>query len=126
MSLFTSLKALVRVRPSRLASAPRLRVLSIRGRLGDTTMRLAVDGLVCGACGARTASALRSVPGVREARVDLDRGIAEVVTDHEVDERALRHAVAAVVVAPWARRWLERLVMRWQARGATARREGRA
>ena len=113
---------LLRIHPSRLASVPRLRVLAVE----DATLRLAVDGLVCGACAARTASALRAVPGVRSARVDLDRGTAEVMTSGAAPIGALEAALASVVVAPRARRALERAVEWWRARGFPAPREGRA
>lgn len=119
---FHSLLRLVRVHPSRLASAPRLRVLAAEG----ATLRLAVDGLVCGVCAARTASVLRSVPGVQAARVDLDRGTAEVVTSGPVPTGALEAALASVVVAAGARQVLERAVQWWRARGFPAPREGRA
>lgn len=119
---FRSLLRLLRMHPSRLASAPRLRALTTEG----ATLRLAVDGLVCGVCAARTASALRSVPGVRATRVDLDRGTAEVVTSGLVPTEALEAALASVVVAPRARRALERAANGWRARGRTASREGRA
>ena len=113
---------LLRVHPSRLASAPRLRVF---GREG-ATLHLAVDGLVCAACAARTASALRATPGVREAHVDLTRGTAEVVTDGPLRPGALDAALASVVVAPAARRAIERMVTWWRTRGLPARREGQA
>ncbi|MFA7297588.1 MAG: heavy metal-associated domain-containing protein [Dehalococcoidia bacterium] len=127
---FHSLLRLLRVHPSRLASAPRLRVLG--SAVADVTssegatQHLAVDGLVCAVCAARTAHALRAVPGVRAVRVDLDRGTAEVEVDTPVSPAALKAALASVVVAPGARRAMERAVTRWRTRGLPAPREGRA
>ena len=119
---FRSLLRLMRVHPSRLASAPRLRVLGGDG----TTAHLVVDGLVCAACAARTTRALRTLPGVRAARVDLERGTAEVVADAAPSVAALEAALASVVVAAGARRAMERAVRWWRARGVPASREGRA
>jgi copper chaperone CopZ len=123
---FRSLLRLLRVHPSRLASVPRVRVLGRTSGSEVTTLHLAVDGLVCAACAARTASALRALPGVRAARVDLVSGTAEVVTSAPLRAAALEAALASVVVAPRARRAIERVVTRWRARGLTALREGRA
>lgn len=39
---------------------------------------LKVEGMTCGHCVAAVKKALESVPGVAEARVDLDAGTAEV------------------------------------------------
>ncbi len=105
---------------------PRVRVLGRTSGSEVTTLHLAVDGLVCAACAARTASALRALPGVRAARVDLVSGTAEVVTSAPLRAAALEAALASVVVAPRARRAIERVVTRWRARGLTALREGRA
>jgi len=46
------------------------------------TIELKVDGMTCGSCVASVARALRMVPGVREATVDLRRGIARVTAEH--------------------------------------------
>lgn len=126
---FRSLLRLLRVHPLRLASAPRLRVLGRPSGDEAATLHLAVDGLVCAACAARTASALRALPGVHAAHVDLDRGTAEVVmvqASTPPSAATLEAALASVVVAPWARRAIERVVTRWRTRGLPAPREGRA
>jgi copper chaperone CopZ len=103
--------------PLRLLRAPALRVPAG----GEGTARLAVDGLVCTLCAARTAAALASVPGVRAVRVDLARGGVDVVHDGDgLDVRALAEALEAAVLLPRARRML-------QAFGAALRRgKGRA
>lgn len=97
----------------RLRTAPALRVVE---RAGGST-RVAVDGLVCGVCAARTQAALARVPGVRAVRVDLARGAAEV--EHAVGgapcDEALARALASVVVAMRLRRWLATVVA-WRGR----------
>jgi copper chaperone CopZ len=107
------------VHPLRLATAPAVHVLGSDG----ATVAIRIDGLVCGACAARTASALRAVRGVEAARVDLDAGRAEVSVTGEVSEAALEDAVGAVVVAPGARRLVARMATWWRLQGS---REGRA
>lgn len=106
--------SLLRIRPSRLRRLPRLRTIE-RGE-GYTT--LAVDGLVCGMCAARTRSALSDVEGVRDVEVDLERGVA--VVRHEGDPprvAAMQRAVDRVVIARPLRRLLDRLTHR-RGRGA--------
>jgi P-type Cu+ transporter len=56
---------------------------------------LAIGGMHCASCVARVEGALASVPGVREARVNLATERASVVVDPEaVDEAKLAEAVA--------------------------------
>lgn len=99
----------LRIHPSRLRTAPALR--TIESADGSTT--LAVDGLVCGMCAARTRSALSDIEGVRDVEVDLERGIA--VVRHEGDlprMAAMQQAVDRVVIALPIRRLLDRLTHR--------------
>ena len=93
--------------PSRLATAPTLRVT-------DATPERAVvriEGLVCALCAARTQQALAAVPGVEAARVDLEAGTAELryALGSTPDEEALRRALASVVIGGAMRRWIERV-----------------
>ncbi len=46
-----------------------------------TRMRLKVDGMTCGHCAQTVARALEEVPGVKSARVSLEKGEAEVSGD---------------------------------------------
>jgi copper chaperone len=49
--------------------------------VGDlVTVVLAVDGMTCGSCVTHVTEALLAVPGVVSARVELDAGVAEVVS----------------------------------------------
>ena len=94
----------------RLLTAPRLRVSS-RGKGGSD---LAIDGLVCGVCASRTERALRSVPGVTSASVDLACGTARIEHGEAAPDLAqLAEAVERVVIArPWRLRieaWATRL-----------------
>ena len=108
MTTHTAQQSFLRIHPRRLAVAPALRVIERSG----TTTRVALEGLVCGVCAGRTRSALAAVHGVREVRVDLASGTAEVRHDAMVmpTEGALRNAFASVVVAPSGRRWIERMM----------------
>ena len=96
--------------PRRLLTAPRLRVSSE----GERTSELAIDGLVCGVCATRTARALRGVPGVKSASVDLASGCATIEHGEDAPDLArLAEAVdGAVVARPWRVRieaWAVRL-----------------
>lgn len=95
--------------PSRLRSAPRVR-LAHATPAASGVLDVRVDGLVCGVCAARTASALRSVPGVEAATVDLATGRASVRLREgaTADEAAMQAAVERAVIGMGVRRWLER------------------
>lgn len=62
------------------------------------TLTLPVSGMTCGHCVATVRGALEGVPGVEEARVDLESGRAEVAfaPGAEPDPERLRAAVEAV------------------------------
>ena len=110
------MEAMAPLRLSRLRTAPRVHLEGAApGASGVVEVR--VDGLVCGVCAARTASALRSVPGVEAATVDLAAGRASVrLRDGATaDEGTMQAAVEGVVLGMGMRRWVERL---WKGRGA--------
>ena len=94
--------------PLRLLRAPALRIVS---RSPGVTV-LAVDGLVCRLCAARTRVALAAVPGVEGASVDLASGLVELrhrgATGPQLD--CVSRALDGVVVARAARRALAALV----------------
>jgi len=100
--------------PDRLLRTPRVSVVEplddVSAAPGPSEVTLRVDGLVCSVCAARAASALRRVPGVEEARVDLAAGQAHVrlAPGAVADEAGMQRAVERVVVGMRARRWLER------------------
>ena len=95
------------VHPARLLVAPSIRVVT----RDDHRATIAVDGLVCSWCAARTQTVLNAMPGVRSVEIDLERGTAEVSyqASMEADERALQSALERVVLAQWARRFMERV-----------------
>ena len=71
-------------------------------------LEVQVDGLACDSlCVRRTESALRSLPGVVEVRFSSGPDRFRVESSGPPPDRAaIERAVAAVVVAPWARRFL--------------------
>ncbi len=83
----------------RLLTAPRLRVTARGARRSE----LAIDGLVCGVCASRAERALRAVPGVERASVDLASGCATIEHGETApDPSRLADAVDGVVIArPW-------------------------
>jgi Cu+-exporting ATPase len=65
------------------------------------TLRLGVDGMTCASCSARVERALRKVPGVAEASVNLATAQAEVRFDPQTaTPQALVDAVAAAGYTP--------------------------
>jgi len=59
-----------------------------------TTLSLRIDGMTCASCVARVEKALRRVPGVDQASVNLATGLAEVSASTQVaDAAALVEAV---------------------------------
>lgn len=111
-----------RPRLRRFAEAPRVASVSVRdggsqGAHADVRLR----GVVCGVCAARTESALRSVPGVEAASVDLARSLAtlRLSPGAQVNEGELQRALERVVVGLGARRRLERWVSRVRGRDAS-------
>jgi len=103
--------AVFRVHPRRLLVAPRVEVTWS----GPAGAEVAVHGLVCGVCAARTRSALLAVPGVQDACVDLDAGTAtlSLAPGARLEaggmERAMQGALEHVVLGMAARRIIERI-----------------
>ena len=93
------------VYPARLLAVPSVRVIS----RGECYATVAIDGLVCSWCAARTQAALSGVPGVRSVEIDLEQGMAQVryEASAEADEQALQSALDRVVLGKWARRFIE-------------------
>lgn len=89
----------------RLVDAPRVEA--------DTTdsSSLRLSGVVCTVCATRTEAALRSVPGVEGAVVDLEgsRATLRLSPGATVDAAALQQAVEGVVVGMSARRRIEQV-----------------
>ena len=105
----------IAIHPRRLLTAPRLRVTSE----DEGRSKLAIAGLVCGVCASRTERALRDIPGVRRASVDLASGSATIEHGEAAPDLAqLADAVDGVVVArPWRVRleaWTARLGEGWR------------
>jgi copper chaperone CopZ len=102
------LRSVFVMHPRRLAVAPSVRVIT--HNQGET--RLAIDGLVCAVCAARTHTALARLPDVRAVSVDLATGTAAVqrAPGATLSQASLDSALASVVVAPRGRRWLARSV----------------
>ncbi|WP_293910846.1 heavy-metal-associated domain-containing protein [Deinococcus sp.] len=57
------------------------------------TTQLTISGMTCGHCQTAVAKALKSVPGVQEAQVDLAQGTATV--QGQADLQALLAAITA-------------------------------
>ena len=81
---------------------------------GRRALEVQVDGLACDSlCVRRTERALRSLPGVVEVRFASGPDRFQVESSGPPpDPTAIERAVAAVVVAPWARRLLAALAER--------------
>lgn len=97
----------LRLHPLRLLRAPRVEVARIDG----DAVEVAVHGLVCGVCAARTEAALLGTPGVETACVDLDAGIARLrmAPTADLDVEAMQTSLERVVIAMPVRRWIERV-----------------
>ncbi|WP_431300713.1 heavy metal translocating P-type ATPase [Tabrizicola sp. BL-A-41-H6] len=65
-------------------------------RLPNPVLTLPVEGMTCASCVGRVERALKAVPGVTEASVNLATERAEVVTDGSVDRARLVSAVEGV------------------------------
>lgn len=57
------------------------------------TRKLKIDGMSCGSCAARVAKALKEIAGVRDVRVSLEAGAAEIDAEAGVAPEALVAAV---------------------------------
>jgi copper chaperone len=60
---------------------------------GSVTERFEVRGMTCGHCVKAVTDELAAVPGVRAVEVDLDDGVASVISDDGVDTERVRAAV---------------------------------
>ncbi|MGE3960697.1 MAG: heavy-metal-associated domain-containing protein [Dehalococcoidia bacterium] len=91
----------------RLLDAPR-----VEGAPGSGSVQL--RGVVCGVCAARTEDALRSVPGVEAATVDLEgsRAVLRLSPGVQVAPADLQRALEGVVVGMSVRRRIE-AAARW-------------
>ena len=61
---------------------------------GETTTRLAIQGMHCALCAPAVTKALQGVEGVKDVRVSADDKQAVVVIDESVTAEALTAAVA--------------------------------
>ena len=93
------------LKPLRILRVPEARVVELQ----SDQATLEIEGLVCGICSSRVASALQSVAGVEDAQCDLDSSRARVVLNRDVDGDALVSAVAGSVIAMPMRRAIDRL-----------------
>ena len=99
-----------RIIPHRVFIEPKASVKSVDGVGEDRTATLRIEGLLCSACAANTRRSLEAVAGVRDARVDLERGEAQVSYDsNRTEPAALTAAVQRAMVLRPARRWLAAL-----------------
>ncbi len=102
----------LRVHLRRLLVAPAIEGATASNEDGLRTYRL--SGVVCGVCATRTEDALRFVPGVEVATVDLDasRATLRLAPGATVDAPALQRALEGVVVGMGMRRRIERATRR--------------
>ncbi len=94
----------MRVHWRRLFHMPRTRLLGSDGE----TVQLRIEGLVCDICALRARQGLLSLPGVREAEVDLESGTATVRAQAPLSAQILEEAVGRTVLFPRLRRLLDR------------------
>lgn len=90
-------------------------VTSVRRR-DDGVLEVRVTGLACDSiCVRRTDAALRSLPNVSAVRFTPDPDVFLVETNGPPpDQPAMARVVHAMVVAPWARRFLAALAERFR------------
>ncbi len=93
------------LKPLRFLRVPEARVVELQ----SDQATLEIDGLVCGICSSRVASALRSVAGVEDAQCDLESSSARVVLNRDVDADVLVSAVTGSVIAMPLRRAIDRV-----------------
>jgi len=106
------------VHVSRIAEVPH--VVAAPPMAGEQTV--AVRGLVCGVCAMRTASALRSIPGVESAQVDLRTAQAtlRLAPGASVNNEELQRSLEGVVIAMPLRRIIARIAATVRRRAAHA------
>ena len=93
------------LKPLRFLRVPEARVVELQ----SDQATLEIDGLVCGICSSRVASALRNVAGVEDAQCDLNSSRARVVLNRDVDAEVLVSAVTGSVIAMPLRRAIDRV-----------------
>ena len=76
-----------------IAAMAALLGLSSLSFAADLNRLLSVKGMTCPACSAKVDHALKQVPGVKTAQVDLKSGQATVVADRQVKSAQLVDAV---------------------------------
>ena len=60
----------------------------------DSSVRIKVSGMTCGACAVSVKRSLEKTKGVKSADVSVERGLATVVyDDSQVNEQQLREAI---------------------------------
>ena len=111
------LAAMFRVIPRRLLIEPTAAVVRVAERRDGAVAALRVDGLLCSVCAANVRGRLERTAGVLSARVDLERGSAQVRYDPaRTTPRSLIDAVEGAVVLRPVRRLLAALSGRRQRR----------
>ena len=71
-------------------------LVSITAFAKETTTTLKVSGWMCAGCPAKTETALKSVPGVKEVKVDREKNTATVTFDDAKSKQVdLEKAVAS-------------------------------
>ncbi len=101
----------MRIKWRRVLVLPRARLLRAERGAEGQTAELAIEGLVCDLCAARVQRALLALPGVEEARVDLESGRAIVRGRGALEAERLREAVRLQVLL-WPLRRLLSLLSR--------------
>ena len=91
-----------RIIPHQALIEPKASVADVTASGGRAVATLRIEGLLCSACATSVRRHLEAVDGVRDARVDLERGEARVGYDAaRTDPAALIAAVdRAVVLRP--------------------------
>lgn len=72
------------------------RTTQVRSDTERVTWRMTIKGMTCQVCAAHIQSQLIKVPGVSEAKVDYEQGVAVITSTPEVNERVLLKAVELV------------------------------
>ena len=99
-----------RIIPHRALIEPKASVADVTASGGRAVATLRIEGLLCSACATSVRRHLEAVDGVSDAKVDLERGEAQVDYDTaRTDPASLIAAVDQAVVLRPARRLLAAL-----------------
>ena len=99
-----------RIIPHRALIEPKASVTGVAASGGRAVATLRIEGLLCSACATSVRRHLEAVDGVSDAKVDLERGEAQVGYDTaRTDPTSLIAAVDQAVVLRPARRLLAAL-----------------